>query len=156
MTGHALFFRDVDLQNGDTPGEASIWLDIWNPFEPAEARGDDLVIPEKAGMTAMTFVKHRRIIELRGFVKGIGDDADARSASFYAASDALRDVMDADLAPGQVQWIAPYLGLPSGSLYLDARCVDAIGGEITNRMSFQRWTFRLRCVDDPPEWAATS
>lgn len=153
MAGHALVFRSVDLQNGDTPGESTIWMDLWNPFEPAEVRGDDLVIPEKAGMTPMTKIKHRRLIELRGHVKGLGLTAAERSASFYSASEALRAVMDFDLAPGTLQWLAPYLGLPSGSQSISCRAVDGIGGEVTNRMSFQRWTFRLVAVGDPPEWA---
>lgn len=156
MAGHALYFRDLDLQDADDPGEATIWLDLWNPFVPAEVRGDDLVIPQKEGQEPMTKVKHRRLIELRGFVAGRGLTAAERSASFYSASEALRDVMDFDLSPGQLQWITPYLGLPSGSLYLTARAVNAVGGEITNRMSFQLWTFQLVCVDDPPEWTASS
>ena len=152
MAGNALLFRSVDLQNATTPELATIWLDIWNPFEPSEVRGDDLVIPEKSGQTPMTKIKHRRIIELRGHVNGIGGSQSERSESFWSASEALRDVMDFDLAPGTLQWLSPYLGLPSGSQSLQARAVDAIPGPITNRMSFQRWTFRLVCVDDPPEW----
>ena len=152
MAGHELVFRSVDLQNGDTPDSATIWLDLWNPFEPAEVRGDDLVIPEKEGMEPMTRVKHRRILELRGHVRGLGDDAESRSESFYTASEALRAVMDFDLAPGTLQWLSPYLGLPVGSQSIQARASDAIPGPITNRMSFQRWTFRLTAIGDPPEW----
>ena len=152
MAGHGLTFRSVDLQNADDPSDATIWLDLWNPFEPAETRGEDLVIPEKPGQTPMTHLKHRLVLELRGVVKGVGGTAAERSESFYTASEALRAVMEADLAPGTLSWVSPYLGLPSGSQSLSARCVDAIGGEITNRMSLQRWTFRLVCVDDPPEW----
>lgn len=152
MAGHGLLFRSVDLQNADTPGEATIWLDYWNPFEPAEVTGTDLVIPERSGMDAMTRVKLRRPIELRGHVKGIGDDEATRSESFYTASEALRAIMDFDLAPGTLTWVSPYLGLLSGSQSIQARAADAIPGPITNRMSFQRWTFRLMAVGTPPEW----
>lgn len=156
MAGHGLLFRSVDLQNGDNPDLATIWLDLWNPFDPADVRGDDLVIPEKLGQTAMSRVKDRRIIELRGFVKGEGNTAADRSESFWTASEALRAVMDFDLAPGTLSWVSPYLGLPTGSQSLSARAVDAIPGQITNRMSFQRWTFRLKCIDNPPEWVEGS
>lgn len=153
MAGHALLFRTVDIQNGNDPYSATIWLDLWNPFEPAEVSGEDLVIPERPGMDAMTRVKVRRVLDLRGHVRGIGGNAAERSESFYAASEALRAVMDFDLDPGPLQWLSPYLGLPAGSQSIQARAVDAVPGPIVNSMSFQRWSFRLLAIGNPPEWA---
>lgn len=152
--GHGLIFRSLDLQDGDDPSEAGIWLDLINPFEPAEVRGagDDFVIPQKPGMTPMDKYKHRRVLELRGHVRGLGEDLDERAASFYSLSEDLRAVMDMDLDPGTLEWVSPYLGLPSGSQTIEARCIDATPGPILNRMSFQRWSFRLISVSNPPEW----
>lgn len=152
MAGHGLLFRSLDLQDGDDPYSAEIWLDIWNRFEPAEVRGDDLVIPQKPGMTPMTLVKHRRVIELRGHVRGIGEDRAERQEAWRAATEALMAVMDYSLAPGTLEIVAPYQGLASGSESIEARAFDAIPGPVLNRESFQRWTFRLRAIADEPEW----
>ena len=156
MAGHGLLFRSVDIQNADTPELATIWLDLVNPFEPAEVRGEDQVIPQKPGMVSWDKYKHRRILDLRGIVKGIGEDREERAESFWTASEALRDIMDGDLAPGTLEWVAPYLGLPAGSQEILARAIDAVPGPVLNRMSFQRWSFRLVAVSDPPEWEAAS
>lgn len=156
MAGHALTFRSLDLQDGDSPELSVIWFDLFNPFEPAEVAGEDLVIPQKPGMVEMTRVKLRRLHELRGHVRGIGDTRDERAESFYTASQALRAVLEGDLASGAFVWDSPYLGLPSGSLSILARCVDAVPGPILNHMSFQRWSIRLLTISDPPEWEEES
>lgn len=156
MAGHALAFRSLDLQDGDSPELSVIWFDLFNPFEPAEVAGEDLVIPQKPGMTEMTRIKLRRLHELRGHVRGMGDTRAERSESFYTGSQALRAVMDMDQPSGIFEWLAPYLGLPSGSLSILARCVDAVPGPILNSMSFQRWSIRLLTISDPPEWEEES
>lgn len=158
MAGHGLLFRSVDIQNADVPDLATLWFNLINPFEPADVRGagEDWVIPQKPGQTPMDKYKHRRILELRGAVKGIGEDRDERAESFWTASEALRDIMDYDLAPGTLEWVAPYLGLPAGSQTIECRAIDAVPGPILNRMSFQRWSFRLMAVTDPPEWVPES
>ena len=152
MDGHNLLFRSLDIQNGDRPELASIWMDLINPFEPAEVRGEDLVIPQKPGMTHMGRHKHRRILELRGWVRGNGSEAEERQQDFYTASEALRAVLDFDLAPGTLEWLAPYLGLPAGSQAIEAKAVDAVPGPIIQQ-AFQRWSVRLLAIGDPPEWA---
>lgn len=152
MQGHNLEYRSLDIQNADRPEDATIWLDIWNPFEPAEVRGEDQVIPQKAGMVPMSRYKHRRIIELRGFVRGVGSDETERAESFRIASETLLAVMDYSLAPGTLAAFAPYLGLPTGSeSSLPARAFDATPGPIIMQ-GYQLWVFRLLCVSTPPEW----
>lgn len=147
-------FRAVDLQNGDAdPHSSTIWMDLVEGYsEPAEVRGEDLVIPQKPGQTHMTRVKHRRMIELRGFVRGVGGTAAERAESWRTATDALMAVMDFSLSPGALVLSAPYLGIPSGTKTIQAKCVDAIPGPINNRHSYQRWTFRLVAIGNPPEW----
>lgn len=156
MAGHGLAFRSLDLQDGASPELSVIWFDLYNPFEPSEVAGEDLVIPQKPGMTEMSRVKLRRLHELRGHVRGIGDTQAERSESFYTASEALRAVLDMDQVSGTLEWFSPYLGLPSGSLTIQARCVDAIPGPIQNRMSYQKWSLRLLTISNPPEWEEES
>lgn len=156
MAGHGLAFRSLDLQDGDLPELSVVWFDLHNPFEPAEVAGEDLVIPQKPGMTVMSRIKLRRLHELRGAVRGIGDTREERSESFYTASEALRAAIDMDQSPGTLEWFSPYLGLPTGSLEILARCVDAVPGPISAHMSFQRWSLRFLTVSDPPEWDESS
>lgn len=153
MQGHNLEYRSLDLQNGDTPGEATIWLDVHNPFEPAEVRREHLVIPQKHGQQLMTGYKHRRVIELRGFVRGVGSTPTERQQSFRDASEALQAVIDLTLDPAPLIAFAPYLGLPTGSQSsIDALPLDAVPGTIDSVQSHQRWSIKLLCISDPPEW----
>lgn len=149
-----LTYRAVDLQNGGDPWSSTIWLDLVEGYsEPAEVRGEDLVIPQKPGMTEMTKVKHRRVIELRGHVRGVGATIAERAESWRAATDTLMATMSLSAASGALVIGTPYLGLPSGTKTIQARCIDAIPGPILNRQSFQRWTFRLVAIGNPPEWS---
>lgn len=151
--GHGLFFRSLDLQDGDEPELSRIWLDIHSGFsEPADVRGDDLVIPQKHGMAEMDRYKHRRIIELRGHVRGDGPTVLERQQDWRAATEVLMAVMDFTLASGLLEVVPPYMGLLSVSQSISARAFDAIGGPILGKQTFQRWTFRLVAIGDPPDW----
>jgi len=153
-----LLYRSLDLQNGDTPQDSTIWFDIFSGFsERPEARGDHLVIPQKPGKTEMTLVADRLQIELRGFIRGIGGTQVERQQSWREATDAAMAVFDPVLTAGELEVEGPYMGLPTGvSRTLDALTADAIGGEILNRHSYQKWTIRLLCITDPPEWVEVS
>ena len=52
--------------------------------------------------------------------------------------------------------MVPYMGLATGVTGSGCLVVDAIGGEITNRHSYQLWTVKLLCISDPPEWVEDS
>lgn len=153
-----LEYRSVDLQNGDTPEASTIWFDIFSGFnEAAEARGDHLIIPQKPGQTEMLLVPNQLTIELRGFVRGIGSDRVEMQQSWREASDALRAIMDPSLPSATLEVQGPYMGLAEGvSRSLSAIVVDAIGGEILNRHSYQKWTIKLICISDPPDWVEVS
>lgn len=149
-----LTYRGTDLQNGGDPWSSTIYFDLVEGYsEPAEVRGEDLIIPQKPGMTEMSKVKHRRLIELRGHIRGVGADMVERAESWRAATDTVMALMSLSAASGALVIGTPYLGLPSGSKTIQARCVDAIPGPILNRQSFQRWTFRLVAIGNPPEWS---
>lgn len=153
-----LTYRSLDLQNGDTPQLSTIWFDIASGFsEPPEARGEHIVIPQKPGRTQMTLVADRLQIELRGFVRGIGGTMLERQQSWREATDDLMAVLDPTAAAGELEVEGPYMGLATGvSRTIDVLTVDAIGGEILNRHSYQKWTVKLLCITDPPEWVEVS
>ncbi len=151
--GHCLIYRSLDLQDGDEPEESRIWLDLWTGYaEPAEVRGDDLVIPQKAGMAEMQRYQHRRVIELRGHVRGLGATVEERQESWRDATDELMAVIDPVLTSATLEVLAPYLGLTGGSAAITARPIDVIGGPVLGRQTFQRWTVKLMAIGNPPVW----
>lgn len=153
MQGHNLLYRALDIQNGETPDLATIWLDLINPFVPADVRREHLVIPQKHGQQVMAGYKHRRTPELRGWVRGIGSTPTERRESFREASEALEAILDLTLDPGPLTALAPYLGLPAGSeSTLQCTTLDAVPGSIVSMQTHQRWSITLLCVSDPPEW----
>lgn len=105
----------------------------------------------------MTLVADRLQIELRGFVRGIGGTMLERQQSWREATDDLMVVLDPTAAAGELEVAGPYMGLATGvSRTIDVLTVDAIGGEILNRHSYQKWTIKLLCITDPPEWVEGS
>lgn len=99
-------------------------------------------------------IRHRRIITLVGHVRGSGATYAERSASWHTYTQALMAVMALHSDPGLLEADGDYLGIPVGETHsLNARCIRVIPGPITNRMSYQPWSFQLLCIDSPPEWA---
>lgn len=152
--GHCFRIRSLDVQNGDTVYEATIWLDLESGYsEPAEVRGEDDVIPGATGQYAGVWQRDIRRLIAVGHVKGFGTDQVERAASWRAATDSLMAVMQMDDDPGLVEVDGPYLGIPSGTTrQLNARVTRVIPGPILNRMTYQGWSFELKCIDSPPEW----
>lgn len=151
-----LRFRSLDLQDGD-PAAAhigGIWLDLEEGFyEPADVRGEDDVVPEASGREVGARIRDVREIVLTGHVRGQGTTAAERSSDWYTRTQALMAVMQLHSDPGVLEVDGPYLGIPEGTGYsLNARVVRVISGRIRNRMSYQTWSFQLRCIDSPPEW----
>lgn len=152
--------RSLDVQSGH-PSDASIggiWLDITEGyFEPAEVRGEDDTVPEASGQEPGARIRDQRILTLEGHVRGAGSTAAERSEDWHTRTQQLMAVMQLYDDPGAVEIDGPYLGIPTGSTYaLDARVIRVIPGKVRNRMSFQTWSFQLKCIDSPPEWILTA
>lgn len=147
-----LKYRDLDLQSD------GLWFDLASGLaEPAEVRGDDVVIPGKAGRTWMPKVADRRVIELRGHVHGMGVTLADRQAHFRERTDALMAVLDFTAAAGTLEVLGPYLGIEDGMVYeIEAVSVNVVGGDVKSTMTFQRWSIRLEALGDPPAWVITS
>lgn len=156
MAGHSISFRSVDLQNDDDPAQATIWFDLpVGLAEPPEIRGEDVVIPGKAGQTWMTKVDDYRLIELDGYVQGQGVGLEARQQSWRQATDALMAIMDRTAAPGTLEVSGPYLGIAPGQTFsIEATCWRIVPGIILARMTFQRWSLALKAYD--VDWQAGS
>lgn len=150
MAGN-LTYRGLDLQ------DAGIWLDLASGFaEPARVRGDDVVIPGKAGRTWMPKVEDGRPIELRGYVLGQGATLSARQQSWRELTDELMAVLDFTAAAGALEVSGPYLGIPDGFAYsIDAVAVNVVGGDVESTMTFQLWSVQLEALAGVP-WDLTS
>lgn len=145
---NCLLFRSVDLQTDN------IYFDISVGFaEPAEAVGEDDVVPEASGRDEGMWRKDRRRIILEGHVRGTGETVEQRQQSWRFYTDALMATMDRSISPGELEVIGPYLGLsPGQSATLNARCVNTIAGPVRGTMNYQSWSIELICFDSPPDW----
>jgi hypothetical protein len=131
-----------------------VFFDIHRGFnEHPEPRGRDDVIPGRPGRYRRNRVDDRLVIELRGWVRGIGADTDERQVDFRDAVTALKAAFDPTQAAGTLTVLSPYLGLPSGSQSIsEVYPINLLGGEVSNTMSFQRFSIELEAVGNPPRW----
>lgn len=151
-----LVYRGLDLQ-ADPAKRQGLWLDLASGFaEPPRVRGDDVVIPGKAGRTWMPKVEDGRLIELRGYVLGRGDTLEERQQDWRELTDSLMAVLDFTAAAGTLAVSGPYLGIPDGFTYsIDAVAVNAVGGDIESTMTYQLWSVQLEALAGVP-WNLTS
>jgi hypothetical protein len=143
-----LSYKGTDLQT------LKVYFDIASGFwEPAEVRGQDDIIPGLSGRFRRNRVKDRRIIELRGWIRGVGGTVLERQQDWGATTAAVMALMDPTGAAGTLQVTNPYMGLTSGTKTISAYPLNLIGGEVDNSLSFQRWSIELEAVGTPPDWA---
>lgn len=142
-----LEFAGLDIQ------QPSIFFDVMGSlWEPAEHRGEDDVVPGKAGRYRRNRVADRRLISLRGWTRGIGGTVEERQQAWALAEEALGAILSPANDPAVLEVISPYLGLPSGSASITAAVVEWTAGPVYNTMSFRRWTFVLEAIGDSPDW----
>lgn len=138
---------------------AKVQFDIFRGFnELPETRGQDDVIPGLPGRYRRNRVDDVLEIELRGSVRGVGATVVARQQDFRASVTALQAAFDPIGGPGILTVLAPYLGLASGSVSINAYPVapGLLGGNSHNLMSFMRFSIELVAVDNPPRWIGGS
>lgn len=135
----------------------NIHLELYKGWGGLEVRGKHVVIPSKEGQTEMPVVKHERIIPVRGWVKGTGATLEEQQQSWLVARDALDVLMDPSLASGELVVTAPDMGLSgSASRSISAYVNNEVAGPIEGGTVFQRVTYELVCIADPPDWIAES
>jgi hypothetical protein len=67
----------------------TFWL-VGGLDDPADVRGEDTVVPALAGRIARNRVRDRRVIEIQGYVRGLGSDDAARADDFRDIQEVLR------------------------------------------------------------------
>ena len=150
-----LTFGGTDIKVSTARTTGGIYLDVVSGFDGvAEARGVDITIPGRPGRTPLSRVKHRRLIELRGYVNGDPTQATLalRQQSYRTHIATLQGLMDPDDAAKSLVVTTPYLGLPSGTKTISARYLDAIWDVVVAGF-FCRVSIQLEAVGNPPDWA---
>lgn len=145
-------YRGQDLQDTADARTSLFYFDLIEGipgFEPPQVRGTDVVAPGKQGRYVGNRVNDFQELLLEGFISGMGSDPEERSASWRDSTEAIMAVLQLDSAPGALV-VSPgsngYLGL-SAPWTIQVRTLDLMPGPILNKMSFQRWSVRLECVD---------
>jgi hypothetical protein len=148
----SLTFRGQSLQQNADARIATYYFDIIEGIpdhENPEVRGEDVTAPGKEGQYLGNRVNHRQELLIEGFITGRGADATERRQDWHTNTALILAVFALDTAPGALV-AAPgsnaYLGL-TGSKSISVRTLDQMAGDIQNAMSFQRWSFRLECID---------
>lgn len=129
--------RDVTVRN--------CWFHIESGWRDGiEVRGDDWVIPAKAGQTTGNRKDHLRIIQLSGVVFG-EDEAD-----WADVCGELEAIFDPALDPGDLVVHGPYLGA-AGTSSISARTVNY---RTVQRVAslVTEYDVTLHAIGDPPDW----
>lgn len=125
---------------------AGIRLDISRGFlTPPTVRGEDIVVPARAGRDAGDRIADTLAIMLDGYVGG------ATSDEWRTNTDALIAALDeSGQEPGALIARAPYLGLATGQeATINCRVKNYVEGPIRGDQ-IQTWSIELESVD--PYW----
>ena len=150
-----LTFGGTDIKVSTARTGGGIYLDVVSGFDGvAEVRGTDIVIPGRPGLTPLSRVKHRRLIELRGYVYGNPGAASfaAQQQDYRTHVTTLQGLIDPDDAAKSLVVTTPYLGLAAGSKSINARFLNAIW-DVVEMGVFCRVSIQLEAVGNPPDWA---
>lgn len=141
--------------NGTSIQTANIHLELAQGFGTASVRGRDSIAPGTPGRFARNRVASVRSIPLHGWVQGTGSTLLARQQSWLTAREALDALMDPTLAARNLVASAPEMGLAAAATRtISARVVNELSGPIQGGTTFQRVTFDLEAVGNPPDWTA--
>lgn len=149
MADGLLTYRAVDLHRGPYT-ISTIHFDLVLGFDnEAEVRGEDRIMPEAAGRFEGARQLDRRLIELRGFVRGYDP------LTYRELVDELHAIFDPTLSPGTLMvggGTEDYLGIPSGEAFvIEARYLNAVWGDLL-RQRYRSVSVQLESIDSPPDW----
>lgn len=139
-----LTYRAVEIRDLAT---RRCWFAIESGWHDGiEVRGEDWVIPGKAGQTEGARKDHVRVIRLRGVVVGTDE------ANWKAVCAELETIFDPALTSGSLVVSTPYKGLPSGTRTISAKTVNYRTVErLANLVT--EYDVTLHAIADPPDWS---
>lgn len=138
-----LTYRGSDVQDED-----GIFLEIVRGLtEVVEVRGQDLIVPAREGQIVRNRVGNRLVIELRGWIRGVGSGETGDRADFAANRAVFRSLFDPRLDPGDL-----VATLEDGSEQtIAARTLNVISDQVVP--SFVNVSVELESVS--PDWTVT-
>jgi hypothetical protein len=132
----------------------AVFFDIFTGYnELPETRGSDDIVPGLAGRYRRNRIDDRLIIELRGWIRGVGGTTVERQQAFRASVTAIQTAFDPTGTSGTLTALAPYMGLSAGSKAITAYPMTLLSDEGANTMSFARFSIELEAIGTPPRWA---
>lgn len=143
-----LTYRAVQLRRADR--SMLLELDPGTLAGKAKQRGEDWIIESRSGRIERPRVDDVRVVELAGWIRGIGATHADRIVSYRA----LVDELDTIFLPtfGDLVASAPYLGIPTGQTRtLSVRWVSTAWGRLEAGY-FQRLSVELESISNPPDW----
>ena len=151
-----LTFDGTDIREATAPTAGGLFFDIVAGFRGiAEVRGSDRILPGKAGRTARSRVKDRRVIRLHGYIHGgpTSGSLVTRQQDFLANVVVAQALFDPDDAAKDLVATDPYMGLSAAATStISARVLNVIEGREQMGV-YQEWDVVLEAVGDPPDWA---
>jgi len=148
----SLEYRSQSLQETEDARTSGYWFDLIEGipgFEHPQVRGTDVIAPGKQGRYVGNRVNDFQELLIEGFIRGVGADAAERAEDWRQQTETILAVFALDSDPGSLivdGGSNAYLGLQV-EWEIQARTLDILPGPIQDKMSFQRWSFRLECVD---------
>jgi hypothetical protein len=95
-----LSFDSTDIQQNPI----GIFLEIKRGlYEGPEVRGEDTVVPARTGRIARNRMADRWVIELEGYVSGLGSTEDAQREHFLDLADIIGALFDPTAMPATLQ-----------------------------------------------------
>jgi hypothetical protein len=123
-----------------------------------EVRGADFIVPSAAGRLVPTSgarLNDRLLVELRGFVHGIGATEAAAQQDYRSTMDTLLGIFDPTDNPWALVVFGPVHGVATGhKRTIMVRYLDSVPGELYGGIT-RNFSIRLECVTFPA-WVDTS
>lgn len=151
MADGDLTFGTFECKRTDKRAVLDVFPGIWSAVE---VRGKDEVIVGKPGRLALPRVEDRLVLNLVGWLRGVGATKEARWESFREIMDEAKTAFALTTTANLVA-SGPYLGLESGeTATIEAATRDVAWGVIGSDAAVQI-DVELECVSDPPDWVVT-
>ena len=146
-----LTFRGTELYS---PSTGLMFVVRSGLDDEAEVRGEDVVIPGKAGRLVTNRVEDRRLIVLSGTVYGQGVTEDAARLAYRNLISTLHGIFGPTSSPGALVAYGPRYAASGHNYSINARYLSAVWGDWIAGLS-RHVDVTLESVDSPPDWTYT-
>lgn len=123
------------------------WFSIMSGWRDGlVVRGEDIVIPGKAGRDQESRVADYRVVHLHGLVLGTSE------TNWDSVSSTLDGLFDPSDNAKNLVVTSPYMGLSAGTLTISARVYSVRVTQIVPYL-VSEWDVILHALGSPPDWS---